>query len=228
MAPLTRFTAHRLELPSHRFGVLHYLRYLPAEPPASAAAPAPLILFLHGAGERGRRVEDVAREGLPRLIEQGTDLPFIVVAPQCPPETWWSVSALTRLLDDVETTLPVDPARVYLTGLSMGGFGSWALAAQQPGRFAAVAPICGGGDPESAAQLAGVPIWAFHGARDDIVPQSRSDEMVAAVRAAGGDPRYTVYPDLAHDSWTVTYENPELYAWFLQHVRERVATGAAH
>ncbi|MBN2840022.1 MAG: prolyl oligopeptidase family serine peptidase, partial [Coriobacteriia bacterium] len=113
----------------------------------------------------------------------------------------------------------VDEDRVYVTGLSMGGFGTWALAAAYPDRFAAIAPICGGGDPEQACRHADVPTWAFHGEQDQVVPVERTEEMVEALQACNGDVRMTLYPDLGHDSWTVTYDNPELYEWMLKQRR---------
>ncbi len=128
---------------------------------------------------------------------------------------------LNALLDSVIKEYHVDKDRVYLTGLSMGGFGTWALAAAFPGKFAALAPICGGGSPADAAKLARLPIWVFHGAKDNTVPLKRSEEMVEALKAAGGHPKFTVYPDAGHDSWTATYDNPEFYQWLLAQKRSR-------
>ncbi|MFW5692188.1 MAG: prolyl oligopeptidase family serine peptidase, partial [Chloroflexota bacterium] len=152
----------------------------------------------------------------------------IVIAPQCPPDqTWFDYrNELILLLDHVLEQHNVDPDRVYLTGLSMGGFGTWDLARLHPDRFAAIAPICGGlpwlvALGSAALTLRTMPVWAFHGALDDIVPIERSQEAVDALRAAGNDVRFTVYPDLKHDSWTISYANPELYTWFLEHRIER-------
>jgi len=181
----------------------------------------PLMLFLHGAGERGDDVEKVKVHGPPKLIAQGKSLPFIVVSPQCPSRTSWSspeqIGVLTALLDEITEKYRVDESRVYLTGLSMGGYGTWALASSYPERFAAIAPICGGGQTRMARRLRNVPIWAFHGAKDNVVPLARSEEMVEAVKKAGGSVEFTVYPEANHDSWTVTYENPKLFDWFLSH-----------
>ncbi len=127
--------------------------------------------------------------------------------------------SLAALLDDVCRRYAVDEGRLYVTGLSMGGYGTWSLAARQPDRFAAIAPICGGGDPQAAAGFAQVPAWVFHGAKDNVVPLERSEEMVQALRDAGAEVRFTVYPDADHDSWTETYANPELYEWLLSHDR---------
>jgi predicted peptidase len=182
----------------------------------------PTILFLHGAGERGSNLEYVKRHGVPRIIEEQPDFPFIAVSPQCPRGQYWSAASLSQLVDEAIASYRVDPDRLYLTGISMGGYGTWRLAAAQPQRFAAIAPICGGGNPGEACNLKNLPVWAFHGARDTIVPLSESEEMVEAVRACGGNVKFTVYPEAGHDSWTQTYNHPELFDWFLQHRRHPV------
>ncbi len=181
----------------------------------------PLILFLHGAGERGDDLELVKFHGPPKLISNGQKFPFIVVSPQCPKEEWWhlKVDTLNMLLDEIEDKYNVDSERIYVTGLSMGGFGTWSLATRSPHRFAAIAPICGGGDRQFAKRLKHLPAWVFHGAKDTGVPPIRSTEMVDALKAAGGTPKLTIYPEAKHDSWTATYDNPKLYEWFLQHKR---------
>ena len=179
----------------------------------------PMILFLHGAGERGSDLKKVKKHGPPKIVEKRKDFPFIVVSPQCPKDDWWTdkVEVLTHLLDDIVAKYDVDTERIYLTGLSMGGYGTWTLAAAYPDRFAAIAPICGGGKRVMALRLKDIPVWAFHGAKDRVVPLKESEEMVNAIKARGGDARLTVYPDAGHDSWTVTYNNKELYDWFLKH-----------
>ncbi len=177
----------------------------------------PLLLFLHGAGERGRDLELVKKHGPPRLIAEGHEFPFIVVSPQCPARQWWSNDVLSALLDEIIANYRVDERRVYLTGLSMGGYGTWGLACEHPERFAAIVPICGGGNRLLAHALKHVPVWAFHGAKDDVVPVAESEKMVAAVKAAGGRAKLTIYPDAGHDSWTATYANPALYKWLLRH-----------
>ena len=202
---------------------LDYLRYLP---PAYGSAPNqqwPLIVFLHGAGERGNNLDDIRKHGIPKVADS-LDLPFVAISPQCPPNQWWSdfIPALDDLIVQVRDTLDIDPRRVYLTGLSMGGFGSWHLAVEHPERFAAVAPICGGGAwPYSVRERIGamkdVPAWVFHGDADDVVPLWESQVMVEALKASGGSARLTVYPGVGHDSWSATYLNPELYEWFLSH-----------
>jgi predicted peptidase len=194
--------------------VLSY-RYLLSVPDPAVAGPGPwpLLLFLHGSGERGSDLALVKRHGPPRLLDEGAALPCIVVAPQCPRGEWWSTETLEALLDHVLATCPADPGRVWLTGISMGGYGAWALATRIPKRIAALVPICGGGNPRRADRLKGVPISAFHGARDDVVAPSETLEMVEAVNRAGGDARLTLYPDAGHDAWTRAYADPALWAW---------------
>lgn len=201
---------------------LDYWLHLPDDYHEKADQKWPLILFLHGLGQRGDDLELIKKHGIPKIVEEQQDFPFIAVSPQCAATTFWPVEteALNVLLDEVIAKYAVDPDRVYLTGLSMGGYGAWVLATVNPERFAAVAPICGGGIPVMASQLKDVPVWAFHGAKDDVVPIAESEKMVAALEAVGGDVRFTVYPEADHDSWTETYNNPELYDWFLSHRRK--------
>lgn len=197
---------------------LNYLLYLPKE--YTQQESWPLVLFLHGAGERGDDLELVKVHGPPKLIAAGKDFPFIVVSPQCPKDQWWQAVELTALLDEIVEKHKVDQDRIYVTGLSMGGFGTWSLAAYTPNRFAAIAPICGGGETHWVKAFAHLPVWAFHGAKDTAVPLERSEEMVAALKKSGGDPTLTVYPEVAHDSWTQTYADPALYRWLLGHKRK--------
>ena len=200
-------------------GYRNYLLFLPAQYDQSVTKKWPLILFLHGSEQRGNDPKLVAREGIPALIAHDASFPFIVVSPQCPADAKWSPPALMKLLTTVERKLRVDSRRVYLTGFSMGGYGTWRTAAAYPDVFAAIAPVCGGGDRDAARRLMKVPVWAFHGALDENVPLSESRDMVEAVKKDGGRARLTIYPDLEHDSWTRTYKNPKLYAWFLAHKR---------
>ncbi|MEH2073706.1 MAG: prolyl oligopeptidase family serine peptidase [Nostoc sp.] len=181
----------------------------------------PTILFLHGAGQRGSDLDDVRKHGVAKVVEQQADFPFFVISPQCPRREYWNIERLSTLLDEVIASCAVDPDRVYLTGLSMGGYGTWHLAAAQPERFAAIAPICGGGNPQAAGKLKNLPVWAFHGAKDNVVPLSESEIMVSALKVHNGNVKFTVYPEANHDSWTQTYNNPELYEWFLQHWRQQ-------
>jgi predicted peptidase len=200
---------------------LDYLLYLP--PGYESQKTWPLILFLHGAGERGDDIEKVKENGLPELIEQGKKFPFVIVSPQCPSgEAWvWKLKSLSALIDESAAQYKVDQDRIYVTGLSMGGFGTWALAAYAPERFAAIIPICGGGELTSVPRLKRLPVWAFHGAKDDIVPIERTREMVDALKKVQANVKFTVYPELGHDSWTATYANPEVYKWLLEQKRSR-------
>ena len=204
---------------------LNYLIQLP-EAYAESDGAWPLLLFLHGMGERGNDLEQVKLHGPPKMVAEGKRFSFVLVSPQCPENGWWATDLQLRrldaLLDEVVSRYRVDEDRTYVTGMSMGGFGTWALAIRHPHRFAAIAPVCGGGNPGVAARIKHLPVWAFHGAKDERVPLQKSQEMVDALRAVGGDVTFTVYPDAAHDSWTQTYSNPELYAWFLQHRRRPI------
>jgi len=205
---------------------LNYLLYLPRDYEADPRRKLPLILFLHGMGERGNNeLELVKKHGIPKIVEQKEDFPFIAVSPQCPKNSFWTaeIEALNALLDEVIAKYRVDVDRIYLTGLSMGGYGAWSLAIAYPKRFAAIAPICGGGEPSEVPVLKDVPVWVFHGEKDNLVPPEESKKMVDALKACGGDVKFTLYPDADHDSWTRTYDNPELYEWFLKHSRHSTA-----
>lgn len=204
-----------------------YQLFLPRDYRSGKDTRWPLIVFLHGAGERGTNIARVTVHGPPKLVPARPDFPFVVVSPQCPEHRLWEVADLDALLDDVLGRYAVDPSRVYLTGLSMGGNGSWAWATARPERFAAVAPICGWGEPIRVWIASGprrdaltrLPIWAFHGAKDTVVPPADSETMVAAFGRLGNKVRLTVYPDAGHDAWTATYDNPALYDWFLSNRR---------
>jgi len=210
---------------------IHYLLFVPKDYEADGKK-APLMLFLHGYGESGNGTSELDRvkiHGPTNFLESHPEFSFVVVSPQCPQPKHdmkeiaqaWKPAQLIGLLNHVAKNMNIDPTRVYVTGLSMGGFGTWRLAAAHPTRFAAALPICGGGDPkEMAKPLRGVPIWAFHGARDPVVPLVRSQEMVDAVRRADGDVKLTVYPDVQHNSWKQTYDNPKVYEWLLSHRRD--------
>jgi predicted peptidase len=206
-----------------------YLLFLPKAYSQKGGQRWPSILFLHGAGERGRDLRKVAVHGPPKIVKQRPDFPFIVVSPQCPEGETWSDEVVLGLLDHVQKKYKVDPTRVYLTGLSMGGYGTWSLGLKYPERFAAIAPICGGGDPivillssrQKSAALKTLGVWAFHGGKDPVVAPEESQRMVAALRKAGvKDVDLTLYPEAQHDSWTETYNNDKLYEWFLQHERK--------
>jgi len=196
---------------------MKYLLYLPKDYDQKPSWP--LMLFLHGAGERGDNLDLVKKHGPPKLIEAGKEFPFIVVSPQCPKDRRWEPLELTVLLDEIVEKCKVDQDRIYVTGLSMGGFGTWSLAAYQPQRFAALVPICGGGEAFATRVLTKVPVWVFHGAKDKTVPLERSEKMVEALKKNGGNVKFTIYPEAGHDSWTEAYNDPQLYEWLLQQKR---------
>lgn len=223
-------TAQRLQREITKTVRLDYLLHLPRSYSPDSGQRWPFILFLHGAGERGSDLSLVKKHGIAKIAASDEGFPFIAASPQCPADSLWDdhVDALLALLDELSASHMVDAGRIYLTGLSLGGYGAWNLAALHPGRFAAIAPICGGaipmrGFPARVCVLRDVPVWAFHGALDPVVPVSESKRLVEALQAGGGDARLTIYPDAAHDSWTRTYENPELYRWFLRHRRHASA-----
>lgn len=195
----------------------------------------PLVLFLHGAGERGDDPEVLKKHFLPAMAsdEFQEKFPCFVVAPQCRTGHSWTArrrggpegsdelgvmqKMALQCVDDVVKEFPVDKNRLYLTGLSMGGYGSWDLATRQSDRWAAVVPICGGGDPSKAAKLVDVPLWAVHGDADPAVPVEESRKMIAAIKAAGGSPEYTEYPGVVHDSWTQAYADPKgVISWMFE------------
>ena len=201
---------------------MEYLLFLPESYAQSANQEFPLILFLHGAGERGSDLDSVKIHGIPKIVETNPDFPFIAVSPQCPEDSWWTseLHTINGLIEEVVEKYQVDASRIYLTGLSMGGFGTWSLASMYPERFAAIAPVCGGGEVRQILRsLVEMPIWTFHGQKDDVIPFSRSEEIVTALKKHGSSIKFTIYPEAGHDSWTKTYDNPELYKWFLKHSR---------
>lgn len=215
LAQQERQSSHKFEKEVKITLSANYLLYLPKDYNESEKK-FPLILFLHGAGERGDDLEKVKVHGLPKLINEGKDFPFIVVSPQCPELTLWNIDVLSALLDKIEMEYRVDKNKIYVTGLSMGGHGTWSLALEQPNRFAAIAPVCGWADTLEASNIAHLPIWVFHGAKDVVVPVKASEDMVNALRKYGSKVKFTVYPEANHDSWTETYNNEELYKWLLE------------
>ena len=206
--------------------VLPYRIYAPEN-----AAGLPLVLFLHGSGARGddnlaQAKKNTVFQTLLRDVNR-RDFPCVALAPQCPAELDWSkegvCAALHELLDQIQRQFGTDPTRVYITGLSMGGNGTWSMLAAYPDSFAAAVPICGGGDPTAVPDFADVPIWVFHGRRDQFVPVQDSRDMVAALQnaqgAAAAHPvKYTEYPWENHACWELAYRDKELFPWmFSQH-----------
>ena len=214
-----------------RHGVTHtytkkttfqYLQFLPLGYDTNHDQKYPLILFLHGIGERGNDLEKIKLHGLPKMVEDFPDFPFILISPQCPDDTRWEceLDAIDHLLNTVVDTLRVDEDRIILTGLSMGGAGTWAMVAKFPDRFAAIVPICGAGDPSQAEKFSHVPVWIFHGTEDKAVPFERSSVMYEALKNSGGLPRFTIYNGAGHDVWIPAYDTDELYEWMAEQSRK--------
>lgn len=184
----------------------------------------PLLIFLHGSGERGSDIAKVKVHGPPKIADRQKEFPFILVSPLLPADEDWDLAKLDAIVDHVTATLPVDPARIYLTGLSRGGHATWRWGAAEPGRFAALAPVAGRGDPETGCAVKDIPVWAFHGDRDDVVLPDGSFTMARAIRACGGrQARLTIYPDLGHNAWDPAYDDPALYLWLLSQRLEKPA-----
>jgi len=227
--PTARQVPQHFELTRTQHLQANYLLFLPNGYDAKAPKRWPLILFLHGSGERGTNIWKVATHGPPKNVTGQPGFPFILVSPQCPEHQIWSKEVLLALLDDVTKKYAVDANRVYLTGLSMGGYGTWDLGLACPEKFAAIAPICGGGElismivasREKTQALKTLGVWAFHGGKDPVVPLAESQRMVEALKKLGvPDVKLTVYPDAGHNSWTEAYKDPALYQWFLEHQRQ--------
>ena len=201
--------------------VLPYFLHLPEDYDSDSERRWPLVLFLHGAGERGSDLDSAMGHGIPKLAEAGREFPFVIATPQCPESSQWvaELTTLAGLLDDVAADYRIDRSRIYATGLSMGGFGTWSLAIRYPERFAAIAPICGGLWLQGVDRIRHLPVWTFHGEEDKIVPIDSTEEIVAGLEVLGADVRFTRYPGVGHDSWTRTYDNPDLYDWLLAHRR---------
>jgi len=194
---------------------LNYLLYLPLN--YDVKEKLPLLLFLHGAGSKGNDLKLIKQIGLPRLIEDGKDFPFIIVSPQCPENEWWTtqLTSLEMLINNICENYKVDESKIYVTGLSMGGYGTWAIAIKNPNRFAAIIPICGGGDVENICDIGKLPVWTFHGAKDNVVPISETKNLVDKLKSCGGNVEFTIYPNARHDAWTETYNNDKIYEWLL-------------
>jgi predicted peptidase len=205
---------------------LDYLLYQPVAPPPTEGYP--LILSLHGAGQRGNDLALLENHGLLAHVQNQDDFPFLVCTPQCPEGDTWLLylDELLSLLNEVTKQYPVDPDRVIVSGLSMGGNGTWLLSCKAPERFAAAVPICGWGDwimnfPDRVEEMKSVPTWAFHGADDDTIPLEESEKMVNALKQAGGDVKLTTYPGVGHESWDLAYNDKTLYHWLAVQRRKR-------
>ncbi|OVE74462.1 hypothetical protein BVX94_00165, partial [bacterium B17] len=194
-----------------------YLLYLPK----GYGVPGekwPLLLFLHGMGERGPGINKVSKHGPPKIVKK-KDLPFVVVSPQCQAESFWGGPEIVEFVEHIESTYEIDRKRLYITGLSMGGFGTWNAIANNPDKFAAAIPICGGATSEKrkAEGLKKMPIWSFHGEADTVVAMEKQMEMVNNLKELKNKNfKFTVYKGCKHDSWTRTYNNDEIYEWLLK------------
>jgi len=228
---------------AHEFKGGVTLSYRLLEPPGLEAddggSKYPLVVCLHGVGGRGegnlRNLGGTYAAAVlaePALREKH---PCFVLVPQCPPGRTWSarpaaaphLAAVLQLVDTLLKDRPVDPDRVYVTGQSMGGYGTWAALAARPGLFAAAMPVCGGGDPAAAARFKHVPVWAFHGERDTTVRPEQSQRMIAALKAAGASPKYTEFPGVGHGCWLQTYTTPGVWDWLFDQRRPKPTTRPA-
>lgn len=202
---------------------LNYQLFLPKAYDPAAEKEWPCILFLHGSGRRGTDIGLLDEYGLNGLAQRLDHFPFVVLTPQCPPDSSWidHREAVLALLKETIRKNNVDATKVYVTGFSMGGSGAWDLAARSPETFAAAIPISGWFDPDQAERLKHMPIWNFHGEDDETVPLGKSDEMVAALREIGAPVKFTSYPGLGHAVMNITYDKPELFQWLLEHQSPR-------
>jgi predicted peptidase len=230
--PAQEFAAKEYSGPG---GKLLYRLYAPKG--AGADTRLPMILFLHGAGERGEDNALQLKHCMKQFLAQQSKFPAFVLAPQCPKGKKWNevdwhaashvtpekpsdpFASLIPLLESLRKELPVDPKRLYVTGLSMGGYGTWDLITRLPDTFAAAVPICGGGDETKAGAIAKIPQWIFHGGADNVVMPDRSRHMVEALKKAGAEPKYTEYEGVGHNSWDRAYAEPELWTWLFSQKR---------
>lgn len=245
------FSAQVLQAQSSRFNSQQYidadgdtLNYRVSYPDFSGSQSYPLVIFLHGGGERGNDNESQLKWGVQNLVTDHAMMTHkaIVLAPQSPEDSRWSnfegqfredgeplrladepskpLKMTMEVVDQIIENFNVDTDRIYITGLSMGGFGTWDAIARWPERFAAAVPVCGGGDPSTAGAIVNIPIWATHGADDPTVPPEMSRQMIEALQAAGGQPGYTEYPGVGHFSWLQTYEDDYLISWLFSQRKE--------
>jgi predicted peptidase len=230
------FQARELTAPDGS-SLLYRLLVPPLYDPHGGETKHPLLIFLHGAGERGDDNQAQLKHGSDFMKSLARDYGCFVLAPQCPRNKRWvevdwtssdhrlpdqpseTMGRLLKLLQELQRELRIDPDRLYVMGLSMGGYGTWAMIQRDPDKFAAAVPICGGADTERAPQIKHVPIWCFHGAEDRAVPTKRSRDIIQAIRQAGGNPKYTEYPGVGHDSWNPAFREPELPKWLFAQKR---------
>ena len=212
------YTKHKWQSQSHFH--FDYVMYLPED--FDETKKYPLVFFLHGAGERGDDLDVACRHGYMKHVrESGREYPFIFIAPQCPQDKYWGcyTESLLAFLDYQISQLPIDVDRIYLTGLSMGGTGTWMLAMAAPERFAAIAPICGSGICWYGGMLKDIPVMIYHGDCDDIVPIDESVTMLKAIHKHAGNAELRICYGVGHNAWDIAYDGDELVNWMLQHSR---------
>lgn len=179
----------------------------------------PLIIYLHGRSIRGNNLEKLNRYGLPNLVSKGWNFPFIIASPQCPGDRNWDTDDwFSPMFKELKTKYNIDPSRIYLTGMSMGGCGVWSLAMSFPNVFAALIPLCGGGNPKNIDRIKNIPVWAFHGTQDHVVPMVQTEQMVKALQKINGKVKFTKVRGVGHGLQKV-YEDYSIYDWLLHHVR---------
>ncbi|MBN2611135.1 MAG: dienelactone hydrolase family protein [Bacteroidales bacterium] len=194
-----------------------YLLYLPDDYQSKPKKDFPLIIYLHGASLRGSDFNMVKKYGLPHLVDKGWEFDFIIVSPQCPlKKSWESENWFDNLYAEITAKYRVDTNRIYLTGMSLGGFGTWSLAVEYPDKFAAIVPLCGGGRPEKICAISHVPVWAFHGTADAVVPIKRTEELVDKLLKCNGNVKFTRLKDKGHAIQWV-YQDKKIYSWMLKH-----------
>lgn len=210
------YTKHKWESETYyNFG---YVKYLPIDYDENKKYP--LIFFLHGAGERGDDLDIASRHGYMKHVrEEGREYPFIFIAPQCPHNKYWGcyTESLIAFLDYICDTLPVDEERIYLTGLSMGGTGTWMLAMADPDRFAAIAPVCGSGIYWNTKILSNMPVYMYHGDCDEIVPIQESISMLKSIHKNGGHAQLEICYGIEHNAWDIAYAGNDLITWLFSH-----------
>ena len=209
------YTKHKWE--SDIYYNFKYAQYLPKD--FDGKKEYPLVLFLHGAGERGDDLELATNHGYMKYVrEEGKEYPFICIAPQCPLNKYWGcyMESLIAFLDYILDTLPIDRKRVYLTGLSMGGTGTWMLSMAAPDKFAAIAPICGSGICWNAGIIKDIPVFMYHGDCDNVVPINESITMLSKINANGGNAKLKICYGVGHNAWDYAYTDNDLIEWMLE------------